>query len=367
MQALYTCFNVIMLVGIEILCWLWPNLASPTLAFGVRIPPTRLGEPVIAQLRRRYRVALLLAGLIELLALLLVARLLPLEWQLWLMPLVVIAAVVIAGCLYALMHRTLRRVKEREGWYSGLRQAIAVEVGLPERQARPSPVWLGLDLLLLGLLWGLTVVRYPALPERIPLHFGPNGQVDRWGGKEELLLFSLFALVINVLLLGLALTLPVRSRRLDPADPEQARLDRQRQQQALRNLLAAVLGAVNLSFFLILLLLTQVIPPTAFGIVFVGVLLLPLAILGLMIFYLAQARPAHTYVVRTSYVERDDDRYWKAGIFYVNRDDPALFVERRMGVGWTVNMGQPLGVGLVIGLLLAVVAILLVLLLLGQH
>ena len=34
------------------------------------------------------------------------------------------------------------------------------------------------------------------------------------------------------------------------------------------------------------------------------------------------------------------DRYWKLGVFYCNPDDAALFVERRFGVGYTVNFGH---------------------------
>ena len=41
-------------------------------------------------------------------------------------------------------------------------------------------------------------------------------------------------------------------------------------------------------------------------------------------------------------VNRDDDIHWKLGVFYYNPDDPALFVEKRFGVGWTSNFGRPL-------------------------
>ena len=37
----------------------------------------------------------------------------------------------------------------------------------------------------------------------------------------------------------------------------------------------------------------------------------------------------------------DDDAHWVAGVFYVNRDDPSLFLPERFGVGWTVNLGRP--------------------------
>jgi uncharacterized membrane protein len=48
--------------------------------------------------------------------------------------------------------------------------------------------------------------------------------------------------------------------------------------------------------------------------------------------------------------DRTLDRYWIAGIIYVNRNDPAIVVERRFGIGYTLNLGQPVS-WIVIGLL----------------
>jgi uncharacterized membrane protein len=39
--------------------------------------------------------------------------------------------------------------------------------------------------------------------------------------------------------------------------------------------------------------------------------------------------------------DRDDDRFWKVGLLYVNRDDPALVVGSHIGAGWTLNLGNP--------------------------
>jgi uncharacterized membrane protein len=54
----------------------------------------------------------------------------------------------------------------------------------------------------------------------------------------------------------------------------------------------------------------------------------------------------------------DKNRYWVAGIFYVNANDPALMVRKRYGFGWTLNFGHwiswlILAVPIVIGLLAA--------------
>lgn len=40
----------------------------------------------------------------------------------------------------------------------------------------------------------------------------------------------------------------------------------------------------------------------------------------------------------------EDDKYWILGsMFYSNPDDPALFVAKRIGVGYTINIGRPMG------------------------
>ncbi len=65
----------------------------------------------------------------------------------------------------------------------------------------------------------------------------------------------------------------------------------------------------------------------------------------------------------TSAVFRDDDQYWYGGFFYSNPDDPALFVEKRYGLGWTLNFGHPqaklvLIVSLVVVLVLSILPVL---------
>jgi len=39
--------------------------------------------------------------------------------------------------------------------------------------------------------------------------------------------------------------------------------------------------------------------------------------------------------------DRTPDHCWRAGVFYVNPDDPAILVEKRFGIGYTLNFGRP--------------------------
>lgn len=43
----------------------------------------------------------------------------------------------------------------------------------------------------------------------------------------------------------------------------------------------------------------------------------------------------------SEYDDVDDSSHWKLGIFYYNPADPSFFVEKRIGVGWTLNFANP--------------------------
>src|SRR6266851_3405956 len=47
---------------------------------------------------------------------------------------------------------------------------------------------------------------------------------------------------------------------------------------------------------------------------------------------------------------RDNDQWWVAGVFYVNRNDPRLLVEKRSGLGTTFNFAHPIAWWLTAGL-----------------
>ena len=57
-----------------------------------------------------------------------------------------------------------------------------------------------------------------------------------------------------------------------------------------------------------------------------------------------------------SYTVDDDDKYWVLGCFYYNPNDPSAFVQKRFGIGWTVNLGSAKGKLMVACIVLMLVA-----------
>lgn len=54
---------------------------------------------------------------------------------------------------------------------------------------------------------------------------------------------------------------------------------------------------------------------------------------------------------------RDQNSFWKLGIFYYNKQDKRLFPPKRTGLGWTVNFANPFSVALFILILMAIILI----------
>ncbi|SDI30758.1 hypothetical protein SAMN05421846_10683 [Chryseobacterium taeanense] len=54
---------------------------------------------------------------------------------------------------------------------------------------------------------------------------------------------------------------------------------------------------------------------------------------------------------------RDQNSFWKLGIFYYNKKDKRLFPPKRTGLGWTVNFANPFSVTLFILILIAIILI----------
>jgi uncharacterized membrane protein len=49
-----------------------------------------------------------------------------------------------------------------------------------------------------------------------------------------------------------------------------------------------------------------------------------------------------------------DNRQWWLGMFYVNRDDPSIFVEKRFGLGYTINFGNPKAIVFLVAFLVVI-------------
>jgi uncharacterized membrane protein len=157
------------------------------------------------------------------------------------------------------------------------------------------------------------------LPQSIPTHWGISGQPDRWardwGGAYWLLLFGTS---MNVVLLALAWIVSRESRKT---------LARY----------VTVRGVQFLLYPLTLMFILMVLKPALHTPAWLAPGVVMVSVAGSFYWsYRKFSAPSAPDEVP----EPQSDAYWKAGVFYWNPDDPAIFVVKRVGIGITMNFAN---------------------------
>ncbi|WP_067922668.1 DUF1648 domain-containing protein [Alicyclobacillus shizuokensis] len=361
-QAVY---QALLVVVVSLAAWLVPSMTVPTLAFGVRVPTTHLGHSAIQRARRVYRLGVSLIGIVAVAWGCLAVRLWG-GWT-WLGLSGLFLALVGQLVMYLVCHDSVRRAKRREGWFAGQRQVIAVDTEwLPSSRPKVSMVWAlpALAVLVAGAV--LAGMAYPSLPDPLPIHFDLQGHPNGWAHKSFLSVFSPVLMGLGLtLLMGVIIAMTQRAPLRTGSDAQAAGREWAFTCTIVRGLwlLAACVNAVFVGVECILVTGTGHGQGVAMA---AGALPLLVVVLLVVVTY-RSARKARgqgsvaAFSAAVPAAPHDDDRFWLAGVIYFNRDDPAVLVPKRFGVGWTLNMARP-GAW---GLLAAIVAVPLLLVVLG--
>jgi len=205
------------------------------------------------------------------------------------------------------------------------------------------------------------VLAYPSMPDMLAVHYGAGGVPNRIAAKSVGTAFSLVFVQIGVtaLLVGIAAAIFRSSRPdIDPARPVgSARWHRQYMAlgaKALLGLVATIdVGMLGSS----LLMWTGTVTSWAPMVVVLPILA---AVVVAVVVLAKNNREPDEGQEDTGLTHRDDDKYWRGGLFYINGEDHALLVPRRFGVGWTLNFGNPNAAMLLAGVV-ALIALLIAL------
>jgi len=185
---------------------------------------------------------------------------------------------------------------------------------------RPFPLLLALGPFAIPIAAALYLrARWNEIPERFPVHWGMHGKPDGWACRSVNSVGGplIFAAGLMTLLLLLAVALHYGSR---PSP----------QLLSVVKVLAIVMYFLGAVFSGVALMPLLHISPL------VLVAALPLLIIAILILAVRQsAGPGAP-------VETTPDEAWRLGFIYYNPQDPALFVPKRYGLGYTFNFGRRL-------------------------
>lgn len=357
---------VLPVVLIGFLSLLTPMVTPKTVQFGVRVPAERADDPVVAAARRIYRTGVgavtIVAVLVGLFAGAAGAA----------VTAALLAELVGSVAVYLVARSHVADAKREGRWFEGRTQVTVADTTLRTRPERFPWLW-ALPAVVVTVGTAIVgAIRYPHLPDRLVSHYSAGGHPTSYTAKS---FGSAFALVlvqagITALIVALSLATARAKAHLDAQDPHAAERHR-RFVAAMARCLLVLAAAADLSMFFAALAVWKLAGSTG---LFPVLLVTPivLATAGLIVVTVrvgqggsrlrfdaasASASAGGAGARGSGTVNRDDDRFWKLGLIYVNREDPALFVQKRFGIGWTVNFARPAAMGMLVAVLALAVAV----------
>ncbi|QUG39974.1 DUF1648 domain-containing protein [Psychrobacillus sp. INOP01] len=329
-----------------------PKFLKTTEAFGVYVPDNHTKDPVVMKLKNKYTMFVLTFGMIIFGGYL--------WWGLTQNPAEEKLALVSVGVqfttmfvsigYYFMMRLRVKKRKETQGWLSGKSEVRVVDVKFQEKLKLIPRVIFIIPMIVTVALIIYTFMKYDQMPEMIPTHWGPTGEADAFSEKTyfSVIAMPLILLVMQGMFLLMSEGMKFSGARLNPANKKTSLA----QQLAFRKYtsLLALFITIGITLMMGYFHLQTIHPEISSSIIMwalpLSFLLLTLAVVGIYTIKVGQSGSRLKVEKNSPTIENkiavDEDKYWKGGLFYMNKNDPSIMVEKRFGVGWTLNFAHPI-------------------------
>ncbi|MFB5662986.1 DUF1648 domain-containing protein [Alteribacillus sp. HJP-4] len=334
-----------------------PYLTRKTESFGVSIPEKVYNTEPLRMIRNRYVRSMLLLTIVTVGGFIWAGSMLSANEETLSM---VFAAVILlllflSFGVYLKFHYEMKRLKKESNWTQDKTQEVLVRTDFRAQRLIYSNLWYVIPFAITILTTILTALFYDRLPNILTMKVNFAGEVTNAVEKSYRTAFLLPIMQSYLILLFIFInTVIAKSKQhLNAESPDrsfqQVTLFRRRWSLFLlftSTLLTIMFSFMQWSYFY----LTNQHMVTIVSLVCSGIILVAALAIS---FSTGQggSRIQMGGVEQLDSVDRDDDIHWKLGQIYFNPNDPALFLEKRFGIGWTINFARPIAWLLLIGLI----------------
>ncbi|WP_334074685.1 MULTISPECIES: DUF1648 domain-containing protein [Paenibacillus] len=360
MQTLSVMLLVLMLLPVVFSLSFMPYLTRETISFGVTVNEETYRSEPLRRMRRAYAtLSLSLYAVLFLACLLGVLRFGGAEAQFTIFAIGIGIMVVISIVLNIVFHLNMKKRLPSLPSTPAEKSKVVIDTGFRRNKLTWSNAWFLVHAAIIAGCVLLTLANYDAIPDQIAMKFDFAGNVTRFADKTMLtaLFPNFMQVVMTLLFLFINWSINHSKQQTYAGDPE--RSVRQstlfRRNWSLYTLISGLAMVLLFSFIQL-----NMLYPMDTDLIMLVSLAVPVFIVlfaAILSFITGQGGSRLGRKQGPSAVQpANDDRYWKLGGLYYNPQDPSIFVEKRMGIGWTLNFAHPVG-WIILGGVLIVIAV----------
>lgn len=263
---------------------------------------------------------------------------------------------------FGFYNEKMKGLKRKLGGLKGKKQVVIYELEEVKYNLRTLIFYIvTMGTLILFNLY-LAISKYDSMPNIIATNFDFSGNVIGYSEKSFFTVFSVILSMIFIFGIFIFIDFLIQKQKLkiDPRNPEKSREGNLKYRRILSNMMifTGVLTMVILTVGNLQIL--QIIPMSSFLVSFILILVVFMFTV-LFIFMIKAYKVRNNYKIENNnVVQKDDDDNWKFGIIYYNKDDPRVNVEKRFGMGYTVNAATKTGMAMYIGIIVVLIVALVI-------
>lgn len=328
-----------------------PFLIRKTVVFGVTIPSTQIKHPQISAYKKRYSLLIMVPALLLIIAYCI--------WQAANNPqanqVAIIGTFLLFGILfwsfslYFYFHGKMLGLKGENKWEDQLKKVNVTELGIRQKDEMLPWYLFVIPMIISAGFILFTATQYDVLPTEIPVHWGTDGKPDQFTTKTPISAVSMLLVLLTMQFMFLFINIATKKSGIKMiANNKQVSKHRQlkyRKYSSWFTLLMSIAVTVLFAFLQLSTLYNNIF--SDYMLLIIPFFILIVILISTILFTIKVERlnreldgqEQETQEISTF----DADSHWKGGLFYFNKNDPSIFVEKRFGIGWTLNFANPIG------------------------
>ncbi|QAA34440.1 DUF1648 domain-containing protein [Clostridium manihotivorum] len=348
---------------------LTPKLTRKDLIFGVFIPLDRSKDEEIRKVAKTYYSQLTVFSIVFI-ALYMVALNTIFKNSILLL-IAVLVELAIYFIIFLSANKKIKEYKSKNNLLKDKKQILYVNTEMSQKLRNKtvlSSYWFAIPMIIAIINLVLPIMNYDKLPGKIGVHFNLYGVADRFAEKSIGTLVTNGAMeIILVFILAFAnYSIAISKNKIDASKPSNSANQLYKFKKfnsimiySLAVVITFFITFFNLSSLNIISVNLRAAAPIIIT-VFLIITILP-TVLSLMIGQGgSNLKETVNEETDNSVTNVDDDEYWKLGSIYYNPNDPSVFVEKRFGIGWTLNFGNKTALAITIGFVILMIALIVV-------
>lgn len=327
-----------------------PYVSKEDIFFGVRIPEEAFNNADLSKIKNKYYILVLSLGIPITAGLTYITLTFsnPI-----LMTIGVLALIFIYYGIYIYCNKRTLELKKSMKWQYNNKQTVTIDTTFSKvknTKSLASPWWFLIPLAIIAVNVLVAYIYYPHIPQTMVKHYNQYGIADAWKQKSSKTIYDM-PIVMTILTLIMYVAYKIigwSKQQINSKNPTES-LEKNKRFRYLCSIYFLIISTLlNIMFTFINFTTIGLIKVTSSNImVFPFVICILIIVSSIVISIYAGQGGSKIRLNKNSTkdsenTDRNDDSYWKFGIFYVNRDDLSLFIEKRFGVGWTINFGRPI-------------------------